>query len=208
VGWHENPTGFLSRATCSWQHRFDDPRREYRTLYCADSALTAMREVLADLQPNAVARAEFAQWQIAQGTPLDELSGPARRVTDVWLDEHVLVEVDAETDGAVADIEDVQLREELERTHSDLLRAHGMEHLDIAEIRSKNRAVTQAISRDLYEQGAAGLSFKSNLDSGRCLVIFEGRGHLEPVSAPQHLSDEIPELWQVVMEYGLLITRR
>lgn len=207
VGWREDPTDYLPHEGCSWEHRFDDPLREYRTLYCADSALTAIREVLADLRPNAIARAEFAQWQLAQGIPVDELSEPARRVTDAWRDAHVLIEVEVETDGAVAEIDDVGLREELERTHSELLRAHGMEHLNISEIRSKNRAVTQAISRDLYEQGAAGITFKSNLDNGRCLVVFEGRGLFHPASDPQHLSDDVPELWQVVTQYGLLMDR-
>jgi hypothetical protein len=207
VGWRENPTDYLPHEECSWEHRFDDLHREYRTLYCADSALTAIREVLADLRPNAIARAEYAQWQLAQGVPVDELSEPARRVTDVWRHEHVLIEVEAETGGAVADVEDVGLREELERTHSTLLRAHGMEHLNISEIRSKNRAVTQAVSRDLYEQGAAGITFKSNLDNGGCLVVFEGRGLRHPASEPQDLSEDVPELWQVVTEYGLLMAR-
>jgi hypothetical protein len=205
VGWHENPTDFLSHEECSWEHRFDDPAREYRTLYCAASVLTAIREVLSDLRPSALARADFAQWQLSQGISVEDLFEPARRVTQAWRDEHVIVEVEADMNAPVVDIEDVGLREELERTHSLLLRSHGMDHLNVSEIRSKNRAVTRAISRDLYEHGAGGLTFDSNLDSGRCLVVFEGRGRLGERSEPQSLREDVSELAQVVEEYGLLM---
>jgi hypothetical protein len=44
---------------CGWNHRFDDPRREYRTIYAADKKETCLREVLADLRPDKKAVAEF-----------------------------------------------------------------------------------------------------------------------------------------------------
>jgi hypothetical protein len=130
---------------------------------------------------------------------------PARRITATWREQHVLVQVRLERHGLLADIDDVRLRDELERSHVELLRAHGMAHLDISEIRSTNRAVTQAMSRDLYEQGAAGLLFRSNLDDGRCLVVFEGRGTLEVTDEPISLADDLPELLQAAAEYGLLL---
>lgn len=176
-------------------------------MYCAETALTAIREVLADLRPNTGARAEFAQWQLAQGIAGEDLFEPARRVTDRWREEHVLVEVEPEHEAPFADVEDVTLREELERTHSDLLREYGMNHLNVSEIRSKNRAVTQAVSRDLYEQGAAGVLFNSNLDSCRCLVLFEGRAELRGSGDAVSLAEDVPELRQVVEEYGLLMSR-
>ena len=205
VGWYEAPIDFPPHEVYSWENRFDDPDKEYRTLYCAETAVTCIREVLADLRPNAVARAEFAQWQLAQGIPTDELMEPARRVTEKWREEHVLIEVQLDCDGPLVDLDDVSLRDTLERAHNDLLREHGMAHLDISDIRSKTRAVTKAISRDLYEQGAAGLTFKSNLDDCRCVVLFEGQGTLELSAEPISLAEEIPELQQVCHEYGLLL---
>jgi hypothetical protein len=196
----------LPERVCSWEHRFDDPKHEYRTLYCAESVLTAIREVLADLRPNAVARADFAQWQLAQGISREELFEPARRVTRRWREEHVLVAVDVERDGPIADIDDVTLREELERAHFDLLREHGMDYLNISEIRSKNRVVTQTISRDLFQRGVAGLVFRSNLDDGRCLVAFEGRSELNATAEAVPLTQNVPELAAVVMEYGLFLS--
>ena len=46
-------------GTYGSQHRWDDPKREYRTLYCAEQQLTCLREVLADLRPNTKAIAEL-----------------------------------------------------------------------------------------------------------------------------------------------------
>ena len=191
MGWHEAPAEFPPLDVDSWENRFDDPIRRYRTLYCTETALTCIREVLADLRPNAVARAEFAQWQLAQGVPTGELMEPARRVTGKWREEHALVRVRLDHEGPLVDIDDVRLRDALERSHSDLLREHGMAHLDISEIRSKNRAVTKEISRDLYEQGAAGLLFRSNLDDCTCVVVFEGRGTLELTTDPVSLAGDL-----------------
>ena len=205
MGWHDSPTDYPPRELCSWQNRFDDPERDYRTLYCANTIVTCMREVLADLRPNAVARADFARWQIDQGVPAEALAEPARRVTMRWREEHVLVAVELDRDGPLADIDDVSLRSELERAHGGLLREHGMAHLDISEVRSKSRPVTQAISRDLFDHGAAGLIFGSNLDDGRCAVAFEGRCTLEATADPVPLSEDLPELLQVCREYGLLL---
>ncbi len=92
---------------------------------------------------------------------------------------HVLVQARLERDGPLPDVNDVGLRDELERSHAGLLRAHGMAHLDISEIRSRNRAVTQAISRGLYEQGAAGLLFRpTSTTAGAWLRLASQAGEL------------------------------
>jgi hypothetical protein len=59
-----------------------------------------------------------------------------------------------------------------------------MAQVNISQIRSKNRAVTHAISRDLYEHGAAGLRFRSNRDDQPCVVLLEGRAHFVPNGKP------------------------
>lgn len=198
----------MPHELCSWEHRFDDPQREYRTLYCAEHRRTCLREILADLRPNVNTRVDFAQFQIEQGYTPDELYEPAREVTSAWRRENVLAKAKVERDGPLLDVDDVDLRAELERSHSDLLRSHGMDQLDISEIRSRNRPVTQAISRDLYSQGAAGLLFKSNLDDEQCLVVFEGIASLEDTGEPWiELTDDVPELLQVCAEYGLILRR-
>jgi hypothetical protein len=206
VGYHSSPLDFVPRDLCSWENRFDDPKREYRTLYCATKKVTALREVLAPLRPNANVRADFARFQLEQGYAPDQLYLPAREIRAAWRREHVLVQAKLSRNGALADLDDVVLREQLEETHLELLLQYGMDHLDISEIRSKTRAITQAISRDLYDQGASGLLFRSALDDEQCVVIFEGRASLADVEeAWIDLADDVDELRLVCSEFGLIL---
>lgn len=206
VGYHTSPFEFVPRELGEWENRFDDPEREYRTLYGAEKKLTALREVLAPLRPNVNVRSDFARFQLEQGCRPDQLFVPAREVRSAWRREHVLVHANLQRDGALADLDDLVLRERLEQTHAELLLRHGMDHLDISAIRSKIRAVTQAISRDLYDQGVAGLLFKSAIDDQQCVVVFEDRGWLEDTDEPWiDLADDVDELRQVCSEFGLIL---
>jgi hypothetical protein len=205
VGHVGAPLQFVPLEFCSWQHRFDDPRQQYRTLYCAEHPVTCLREVLADLRPNAKARADFEAFQHAQGLPETEIHRPAGEVRLAWRQQHVLAPATVRRNGPLADLDDPALRERLADSHAALLVQHGLDYLNIAEIRSKTRIVTQTIGRDLYERGAAGLLFRSNLDDHRCIVLFEGRAELQPDGNPTPLTEDVPELLTVCGEYGLIL---
>src|SRR2546427_8415790 len=82
-----------------------------------------------------------------------------------------------------------------------------MPHLDISQVRSRDRVVTQTISRALFEEGAAGIRFRSNLDDGPCAALFEGRARLEPRGEPVSLTEDVEELLQVARGYGLVLRR-
>lgn len=205
LGHIDAPLDYVPHEYCSWEHRFDDPQREYRTLYCAQHKITCLREVLADLRPESRVRAEFAEFQLAQGVAPDDLVVPAHKVTDAWRRAHVLAPGRAQRTGPIVDLDQPALLEQLAVKHAQLLTRHGMDHLNISEIRSKSRPVTQAISRDLYEQGVACILFRSNQDDERCLVLLEGRAHLQPDGAPISLTEDLPELLQVCSEYSLVL---
>jgi hypothetical protein len=89
-----------------------------------------------------------------------------------------------------------------------MLAEHGMAHLDVAEVRSRTRCVTQHIGRTLYERGAAAIRFGSNLDDRPCYAVFEARGRLAPRgdTPPLELTADLPELVTVCNEYGLTLT--
>jgi alkylhydroperoxidase/carboxymuconolactone decarboxylase family protein YurZ len=55
VGHRSDPLAFTPRPLCSWNHRFDDTERRFRTIYCAEHPETSLREVLADFHPNLAA---------------------------------------------------------------------------------------------------------------------------------------------------------
>jgi hypothetical protein len=206
VGHAGSPLDFVPHEYCSWEHRFDDPQREYRTVYGAQSRVTALREVLADLRPDAKARSDFARFQLDQGIPVEDLQVPARAVSAAWRQAHELAPARVERDGPLIELDQPALLEDLATRHATLLAEHGMVHLNISEIRSKSRPVTQAIGRDLFERGAAGLLFRSNLDDRRCVVLFEGRARFVADGTPVALSEPVPELALVCAEYNLAVT--
>lgn len=80
-----------------------------------------------------------------------------------------------------------------------------MDHLDISQIRSKARAVTQAITRYILSLGGAGILYGSNLDDRPCAALFEDRALLLPNGAPEALTSDHPDLNRVCHEYGLLL---
>jgi len=198
------PLQFVPHEFCPWQHRFDDPEQQYRTLYCAEHPVTSLREVLADLHPNAMARA-LRSVQSAQGVPEEKVYRPAGEVRLAWREQHVLAPATVSRNGPLANLDDPALRERLAESHAALLAKYGLDHLNISEIRSKTRIVTQTIGRDLYERGAAGLRFRSNLDGRRCIVLFEGRAELQPDGNLIPLTGEVAELLTVCGEYGLIL---
>ena len=159
--------------------------------------------MLADLRPNATALAEFAHFFG------DAASIPAGEISRAWRRRHALAPASiALHGGALVDLDDIPSRERLARQHARLLAAHHMQHLDVSEVRSRSRPVTQAISRSLYDEGASGVRFRSNLDDQPCTALFEGRGRLEPAGAPIPLIRDVPELLQVCVEYSLMLRGR
>lgn len=204
VGRRVDPLGFPPRELCSWNHRFDDVKRRFRTIYLAEQPETSLREVLADFRPDLEARRAFAEAMGAES--LADL--PDHAVTASWRREHLLAPARMVLEGTLVDLNELEVRAELEDRHAALLLEHGMEHLDLHEITSRRRTVTQAVPADLYDRGAAALRFPSRLDGKPALVLFEGRGQLEEAGEPIELTDPAPEpLRTVCDEWGLSLAQ-
>lgn len=184
-----------------WQHRFDDPDHRFRTVYAAVHKITCFREVVGDLAPST---SEVAEFQRALGTIFPELI-PASAVSWQWRQKQALALGLLRLNGSLVDIDDVEVRRRLEKQHARLLARHGMEHLYIGEVRSTQRAVTQRIARSLYEEGAAGVLYRSNRDDMPCVALFEGAASLEPTGEIYPLTEPVPELLQVCSEYDLVL---
>jgi hypothetical protein len=158
--------------------------------------------VLADLRPNVKAIAELRAL-FGEATPAVRDAGTVSREL---LDAHVLCPARAIGDGDLCDLDaEVELRGQLEHEHAALLAAHQMDHLDISQVRSRDRIVTQTIGRSLFTRGYAGVAFGSNLDDERCVAIFEGRAELVPDGARVELTPDLPQLVQVCAEFRLRI---
>jgi hypothetical protein len=61
VGYHADPDGFVPLELCTFNHRFDDVQQRFRSIYTAELAETALREVLADLRPKAAAIRRYVE---------------------------------------------------------------------------------------------------------------------------------------------------
>lgn len=199
VGHIRDPYGFPPRDVHEWSHRFDDLDRRWRTVYCAWTAETALREVLADLRPNAATIARFLERYGAEaGAEL-----PAAAVTRRWRERNVLAPVRIElADGArVLDLTDVHVCRRLETTHAKLLVEHGMGRLDLHEITTRRRVVTRAIATHAYDDGVGLIRYPSSIDLAAtpCYALIEGRAHLSAAGEPVPLTDPPPEPLQNVV---------
>lgn len=190
VGFVTDPLGFVPLERRAYNNRFDDIHRRFGTLYCALVAETALREVLADLRPNTAAIARFLQ-RFGQKAAADLSSAT---VTAEWRRRHVLAPARMKLDGSVLDLTDVEERRAIELRHADLLAAHGMSHLDLHEVTTRRRVVTQTIAADAFDAlGSAAIRFASRLDGLPCYALFEGRARLVADGEALSLTDPAPE---------------
>ena len=193
VGHISDPVGFPPRDVHEWSHRFDDLHHRWRTVYCAWSAETALREVLADLRPNAATIARFLDCHGADAA--EEL--PSAAVTRAWRERNVLVPTQIELleDAKVLDLTDVHVCHRLEALHAQLLVEHGMGRLDLHEITTRRRAVTRAIATRAYDEDRVGVvRYPSSIDlsAAPCYAVIEGRARLVPAGEPLLLTDPPP----------------
>jgi hypothetical protein len=200
VGYYANPLGFTPLDLYSFNHRFDDVHRRFRTLYCAELPETCLREVLADFRPNLAAMRRHVE---RYGPEAAEDFMPAP-VAAQWRAQHVLVPIDLRLDGPLIDLTDVPTRQDIEERHIELLVEHGLEHLDLHEITTSRRVITQTIAADLFDRGASAVHFPSRLDGNPCVALFEKRGTITAAGDPIALTDPPPEpLTKVTEPWGL-----
>jgi hypothetical protein len=159
--------------------------------------------VLADFRPNLAAR----QRHIERYGPEAAQDFADMPVTAQWRVQHVLVAATVRLDGPLIDLNDVATRQEIEDRHAELLLEYGLQHLDLHEITTSRRPVTQTIAAELFDRGAAAIRFPSRLDGNACVALFEGRGRPNAIEDPIPLTDPPPqqlinvtEPWALVLE--------
>ena len=204
VGFVGDPLGFVPLERRAYNNRFDDIHRRFGTLYCALVAERALREMLADLRPNTGAIARYLK-RFGREAAADL---PSATVTAEWRRAHVLAPARMKLDGSVLDLTDLEERRAIELRHTELLAAYGMSHLDLHEVTTRRRVVTQTIAADAFDAlGSAAIRFASRLDGLPCYALFEGRARLVADGEPVSLADPAPEPlenvvagWRLIME--------
>jgi len=203
LGHARNPCGFVPRTLCKGHHRFDDPQKSYRTLYGARLPITCLRELLADLRPNPKALQEFAQ---VLNDGADDALTIAGVVSSEWRRAHVLVWAEVEFQkGRFVALEAPAVLERLAQIHKPLLQRFGIKKLELNNVRSRQRLLTQSLARTLYDEGNAGILFHSRLDGKLCYALYEGRARLVQAAKPISLTSNHPDLIRICGEYTLVL---
>lgn len=203
VGYHRDPLRLapIPLSDYAFGHRFDDAKRRFRTLYCAEHPQTCLMEVLADYRPDHAAM----QRHLELYGPEAVEDFPPEPVTRSWREQNVLVPVELEDpSAALVDLTDPAVRQDLEIRHAHLLVEHGMNHLDLHEITSSRRIITQTIAAQIYDQGACGIRFPSRLNGQPCLALIEGRAAVLQAGPIVALTDPpVSPLAEVAAIWGL-----
>lgn len=151
------------------------------------------------MKPSAKAIAEFVA--VFGRTP----ALPTRVFPWALREKNVLAPARIEADGELIRIDDYEVLRRLEQENAGFLAAHGLEHVNISEIRSKQRPVTQQLARTLYEEGASGVFFGSNETDKICFALFEGRARLAAAGEPVLLTSEPEPLVEAARLIGLVL---
>jgi hypothetical protein len=69
----------------------------------------------------------------------------SEQITAGWRRQNVLAPAIVDLDGYIADLADVATRQEIEITQAALLVEHGLQHLNLHEIATARRIVTQTM---------------------------------------------------------------
>lgn len=180
--------------------RFDDYRRQFRVLYVSEQRRACFLEGLAQFRPDPEALTRLSQ---VSGT--DEPIAPATVPPDWYRKRAVGTLVIHSTQGRWLDLRQLETREALRTELAQKLVELGLEDLDVSDVRSRNRELTQAIARWAYEQGYQGIVYKSRFDDSLdCWAIFEG-ALVGAAAPPEPISRDDPDLRVAAQAFGIVV---
>lgn len=179
--------------------RFDDPRREFRVRYVADSLRGCLVESVAQWRPSASSVVEFAK-AVARTDRDIEPAWHTPIIPQAWLEKQRKVRLRAAKHSGIFDlpsnIATLATSVAVAREVTDQL--GGDYVLDEAATMlagRRGRRISQAISAEVYRRDPQpdGLSFRSRFDiTERCWAMFD-HVDIEWLSSPECLDKECPE---------------
>jgi RES domain-containing protein len=155
--------------------RYDDPGGEYGVFYLAESITTCYVELLANQRPSLTALA--AIHALPQGEPGD-LEPNFGQIPRDWLRDwcraRALGRAELGANQRWLDTYAAETRRELRGVLANRLLDLGLDDFDFGDALSRNRLLSQAVSRWAYEQEFRGIVFPSRFEYGmRCWAVFE-----------------------------------
>jgi hypothetical protein len=199
-----SPANFVPIEYCTWDNRFDDPYKTFRTLYCAEKIITCLREVLAPLKPNQNTIEDFnavmGHDPLVLKTPI--LTMKYRRRKALVKAELVIIS------GSLRILEKNKTMQFIHEQIPETLSRYEIKSLTLETLRSDYRELTQKLTRLFFDHADAGVEYHSKLDGHKCFALFEDRAYLKELRRERlHLSKEFPELTEVCREFNLEIEK-
>jgi hypothetical protein len=199
----------------TFDNRYDDPLGQYRVLYASTQRFGAFVETLARFRPDVAVVAELQA--IVADDPRDAQHPPtlpAGLVPGEWLATRCVgvaalgggaAGVAAARGGVFADVAHSDSVAHLRGALAKRLAHYGLDDFDAGDLRARApRALTQEISRYVYDQGFAGLRYPSRLgDDIVNWAIFEPPMLASVVERAQGLRADDPDLRRALGTLGL-----
>jgi hypothetical protein len=168
------PADVADRIGCrTFGHRWDDPLREFRSLYTSSSLHGAFTERLQDLRPKLDFLAGLQTIELEPGEDLP----PYGSIDTAYFDNLYVCELVAETTKPFVDVMDREIIAIMRETHALLAQQLKQSSIDASTILGNARELTQAIARTIWQNSYAGIVAPSTLGQNyRNWTIFE-TGH-------------------------------
>lgn len=178
VGRGPDPLGFVPLEYQTWEGRYDDPDRTWRTLYLAGDAYGAWVEVLGRFRPHDDLAAALKDITDEEG---DAAPIPAGRVPLSWLSNRRVAH--ARLMGRFAEVGEPDTLRWLATRLGELLARSGVRDLDLSAATGPQRELTQAIARELYlHADTHAIEYPSRYgETIRCIAVFETDGGLPDI---------------------------
>lgn len=203
---------FANPVDGTFDNRWDDPEGSYRVLYASSQRAGAFIETLARFRPDLELLAQLAE--IAEDDAADLPITPGI-VPRTWAEKRLIGE--AVLKGEFADVANARSLTYLRAALAELVLAHGIGDLDAGTVRSGDRALTQQMSRTIYEcsveDGRAydGVYYHSRVgDAYENWGVFDTevsgvRSPLSPVDHGTDINDGDPDLADALHYLGLTL---
>jgi hypothetical protein len=188
-------------------NRWDDPERQFRSLYCADSPLGAIIESLQDLLPSPSAIATLSALQLEPGEELPSLGSlPADLFSNSYL-----CTLQVEPGVPFADALDADIISEMRVNYAHLAVELGAEPITAGTMLSEDFELTQAIAHALYARGFAAVHMMSKFGQQHGnWTLFEDpycserfRVNVTLADLPVKLNSDHPDLIEALNRFHL-----
>ncbi len=181
--------------------RFDDLRRRFRTLYCAEQRRACFYEVLGPLRPDPETLLRVKHL----GTSPDP--APIATVPRDWCSKRAIGRLRPASGQKWLDLRAIETREALRVELAETLVRLGLADLDGSTVRSPHRVFTQTVAAWAWDNGYHGVVYSSRFDDEcTCWALFSN-GSIEQVGSIELILPDDVDFRHTLELFGLHLQR-